>query len=73
MYAEPFDPEASFNAITASDAEVENWMDRVTEWAKENDKEGFQIDTRVFIGSWAFFDNLIGLESDRVGIDFETK
>ena len=50
MYAEPFDPEASINVETASDTEVENWMDNVTKWAEENDKEGFQIETRTFIG-----------------------
>ena len=73
MYAEPFDPEASFNAETASDTDVMEWMDKVTKWAEENDKEGFQIDIHAFIGTWAFSDNLIGSESDRMGIDCETK
>ena len=60
LYAEPFDPEAPFDANTASDYEVMDWMDRVSLWAAENDKEGFQIDTRGLIGWWAFSDNLIG-------------
>ena len=50
MYAEPFDPEASINVETASDTEVENWMNNVKKWAEENDKERFQIDTHAFIG-----------------------
>ena len=73
MYAEPFDPEAPFNAETASDTEFKNWMDNVNSWAEENDKEDFQIDTRAFIGYWGFSVNFIRLESDRMGIDFETK
>ena len=50
MYAEPFDPESSINVETASDTEVENWMNNVKKWAEENDKERFQIDTHAFIG-----------------------
>ena len=59
LYAEPFDPEAPFDSNTASDDEIAEWMDRVMMWAAENDKEGFQIETRALIGFWAHYDNLM--------------
>ena len=43
MYKEPFDPDAPFDVDTASELEVLEWMNSVTAWAEENEKEGFQI------------------------------
>ena len=65
MYKEPFDPDAPFDIDTASELEVLEWMNSVTAWAEENEKEGFQINARSLIGRWAFSDNLIRLEPDR--------
>ena len=68
LYADPFDPEAPFDSNTASDDEIVDWIDRVMMWADENDKEGFQIETRAH---WLMGLLIIWLAKSL--IDFETK